>query len=61
MRSFRSDALRRLSRARTLLELNTSSDNEPLSLVGVLGRLGLLMIITFAFAMTAQLLVGAPH
>jgi hypothetical protein len=29
--------------------------------MGVLGRLGLLLIITFAFAMTAQLLVDTPH
>jgi hypothetical protein len=61
MRSFHSDALRRLSHARTLLEPDTSSDNEPLSPMGVLRRLGLLLIITFAFAMTAQLLVGSPH
>jgi hypothetical protein len=35
MRSFHSDALRRLSRVRTLLELDTSSDHEPLSPKGV--------------------------
>jgi hypothetical protein len=43
------------------VELETSSDHEPLSPTGVLGRLGLLLIITFAFAMTAQLLVDAPR
>ena len=61
MRTFHSDALKRLSHARTLLELDTPSDNEPISPMGVLGRLGLLLVITFAFAMTAQILVGAPH
>lgn len=61
MRSFHSDARKRLSRARTLLELDTSSDYKPLSPMGVLGRIGLLLVITFAFAMTAQLLVGAPR
>jgi hypothetical protein len=29
--------------------------------VGVLGRLGLLLLIVFGFAMAAQLLVGAPY
>ena len=61
MRSFPSDARKRLGRARTLLELDTSSDHEPLGPMGVLGRLGLLLVIVFAFAMTAQHLVGAPR
>jgi hypothetical protein len=61
MRSVQSAALRRLSRKRPHLELDTSSDHEPLSPMGVLGRLGLLLIITFAFAITAQLLFDAPH
>jgi hypothetical protein len=60
MRSFHSDALTRLSLARTLLEPDTSSDQESLSPMGMLGRLGLLLIITFAFAVTSKLLVGAP-
>jgi hypothetical protein len=29
--------------------------------MGVLGRLGLLLVITLAFAMTAQLLAGVPR
>ena len=61
MRSFHSDALKRLSRARTLRELDTPSDRESVNLMSVLGRLGLLLVITFAFAMTAQLLAGAPR
>jgi hypothetical protein len=61
MRRFHSDAPKHLSHARTLLELDAPSDNEPVSPTGVLGRLGLLLVITFAFAMTAQLLAGAPR
>ena len=60
MRSFPFDARKRLNRARTLLELDMSSDHEPLGPISVLGRLGLLLVVVFAFAMTAQLLVGAP-
>ena len=35
--------------------------SEPAISVGVLGRLGLLLLIVFGFAMAAQLLVGAPY
>ena len=41
MRSFPSDARKRLNRARTVLELDTSSDHEPLGPISMLGRLGL--------------------
>jgi hypothetical protein len=50
MRGFSSDPLGPLDRQRTL--------SEP---VGVLGRLGLLLLIVFGFAMAAQLLVGTPY
>jgi hypothetical protein len=53
MRSFSSDSLGPLDRQRTL--------SEPAISVGVLGRLGLLLLIVFGFAMAVQLLVGAPY
>jgi hypothetical protein len=46
MRSFHSDALKHLSRAGTLLELDTPSDREPVSPMGVLGRLALFLVVT---------------
>jgi hypothetical protein len=61
MRSFPPDALRPLDRARTLSEHDAPNDHEPLVTMGVLGRLGLLLLIVFGLAMAAQLLVGAPH
>jgi len=61
MRSFPSDVLRPLNRQRTVSELDASNDDTPLVSVGVLGRFGLLLLIVFAFAIAAQLLVGAPH
>ena len=54
------DASRQVGDA-TLLELHVSRSHEPLALVGVLVRLGLLLLIAFAFALIAQLLFGAPH
>ena len=61
MRSFPPDALRPLDRPRTLSELDAPDDHESLVTVGVLGRIGLLLLIVFGFAMAAQFLVGAPH
>ena len=49
MRGVPSNPLRPLDRQPTL--------SEP---VGMLGRLGLLLLIVFSFTMAAQLLVGAP-
>jgi hypothetical protein len=43
----------------TLLELLVSNTREPLTFVGVLVRLELLLLIAFAFAWIAQLLFGA--
>jgi hypothetical protein len=53
MRGLSSDPLGPLDRQRTL--------SEPAISVGVLGRLGLLLLTVFGFAMAAQLLVGAPY
>jgi hypothetical protein len=53
MRGFSSDPLGPLDRQRTL--------SEPVNSVGVLGRLGLLLLIIFGFTMAAQLLVGVPY
>jgi hypothetical protein len=53
MRRFSSDPLGPLDFQRTL--------SESVISVGVLGRLGLLLLIVLGFAMAAQLLVGAPH
>ncbi len=50
MRSFPSDRLRPHDR-----------DDEPLSTVGVLVRIGLFLLIALGLAMTAQVLTGAPH
>lgn len=50
MRSFPSDRLRPLDR-----------DHAPLSLAGVLVRIGVFLIIAAGLAMTAQNLSGAPH
>ena len=61
MCGFPSDPIRPLDRQPTLSELDAANDHEPLISVGVLGRLGLLLLIVFGFAMAAQLLVGAPH
>ena len=61
MRSFPSDLIRPFDRQPTLSELDAPNDDEPLISVGVLGRLGLLLLIVFGFAIAAQLLVGAPH
>jgi hypothetical protein len=61
MRGFPSDARRSLNRQRTLSELDALNDHEPLVSAGVPARIGLLLFIVFAFAMAAQLLVGAPH
>jgi hypothetical protein len=61
MRSFPSDPIRPLDRQPTLSELDAPDDHEPLISVGVLGRLGLLLLIVFGFEMVAQLLVGGPH
>jgi len=61
MRSFPPDALRPLDRARTLSELHAPNDHEPLITMGVLGRLGLLLLVVLSLAMVAQALVGAPH
>ena len=51
MRGFSSDPLGPLDRQRTL--------SEPV--MGVVGRLGLLLLIVFGFAMAAHFLVGAPY
>ena len=61
MRSFPSDAFRSLDHPRTLSELERATDREPLVSVGVLVRIGLLLLIVFGLAIAAQLLVGAPH
>jgi hypothetical protein len=61
MRSFPSDLIRPFDPQPTLSELDAPNDDEPLISVGVLGRLGLLLLIVFGFAMAAQLLVGGPH
>jgi hypothetical protein len=61
MRGFPSDPLRPLDSQRTLSEFDAPNDHEPLVSVGVLGRLGLLLLIVLGFAIVAQLLVGAPH
>ena len=61
MRSFPSDAFRSLDRPRTLSELDTTPDHEPLVSVGVLARIGVLLLIVFGLAIAAQLLVGPPH
>jgi hypothetical protein len=53
MRRFSSDPLGLLDRQRTL--------SESVISVGVLGRLGLLLLIVLGFSMAAQLLVGAPY
>ena len=45
----------------TLLKLHVSKSREPLTFIGILERLGLLLLIAFAFALIAQLLFGAPH
>jgi hypothetical protein len=61
MRGFSSDPLGPLDRQRTLSELDAANDHEPVISVGALGRLGLLLLIVFGFAIAAQLLVGAPY
>jgi hypothetical protein len=61
MRGFPSGAFRSLDRPRTLFELERATDREPLVSMGVLGRIGLLLLIVFGLAMAAQLPVGAPH
>ena len=61
MRSFPSDAVRSLDRPRTLSELDATPVQEPLISVGVLSRIGLLLLIVFGLAIAAQLLVGAPR
>ena len=61
MRGFPSDPLRPLDRQHTLSELDAPNDHEPLVTVGVLGRLGLLLLVVFSLAMVAQVLVDAPH
>jgi hypothetical protein len=61
MRSFTPDTRRSVKGARALSELDDSSDHEPLVSIGVLGRLGLLLVVASAIAIIAQLLVGAPH
>jgi hypothetical protein len=61
MRGFPSDPLRPLDRQRTLSELDAPNDHEPLVSVGVLGRLGLLLLVILSLAMVAQILVGVPH
>jgi hypothetical protein len=48
-----------LTRGTRGLGTDTSIDHEPLGPMGTLGRFGLLLIIVFAFAMTARFLVGA--
>jgi hypothetical protein len=53
MRRFSSGPLGPLDCQRTL--------SESVISVGVLGRLGLLLLIVLGFAMAAQLLVGAPY
>jgi hypothetical protein len=61
MRSFPSDRLRPHDRQRRVFELDAQSDHEPLSIVGVLVRIGLFLLIVLGLAMTAQLLSGAPR
>jgi hypothetical protein len=61
MRGFPSDPFRPLDRQYTLLELDAPNDHEPLVTLGVLGRLGLLLLVVLSLAMVAQVLVGAPH
>ena len=61
MRSFPSGAFRPLDRPHTLSELERATDHEPFVSVGVLVRIGLLLLIVFSLAMATQLLVSAPH
>jgi hypothetical protein len=61
MRRFPPGALRPFDGAPTLSEFHAPNDREPLVTMGMLGRLGLLLLIIFGFAMAAQFLVGAPH
>jgi hypothetical protein len=61
MRSFPSGALGSLDRPRTLSELERATDHEPFVSVGVLVRIGLLLLIVFGLAIAAQLPLGAPH
>jgi hypothetical protein len=60
MRNF-VETRRPASGPRALSELDDSSDHEPLVSIGVLRRLGLLLVVASALAMIAQLLVHAPH
>jgi hypothetical protein len=61
MRSFPPGVIRSLDRPHTLSELERETDHEPLVSVGVLVRIGLLLLIVFSLAMAAQLPVSAPH
>jgi hypothetical protein len=61
MRSFPPGVIRSLDRPHTLSELERETDREPLVSVGVLVRIGLLLLIVFSLAMAAQLPVSAPH
>jgi hypothetical protein len=60
MRGFPSDPVRRRDRQPTLLELDASNDHMPLVSLGVLGRLGLLLLIVLSFVVAAQVLTVAP-
>jgi hypothetical protein len=60
MRGVPSNPLRPLDRQPTLLELDASNHHVPLVSLGMLGRLGLLLLIVLSFTMAAQVLAGAP-
>ena len=61
MRSLKSDVLWPLDRPSTLSELDALNEHESLVTMGVAGRIGLLLLIVYCFAIATQLLVGAPQ
>ena len=60
MRGLFSDGRRSISLAQSLFELDAPSNNLSPTKFSVLGRLAMLLVIAFAFAVAAQLLVNSP-
>jgi len=60
MRSL-SDKLRSVNRQRTSSRIVAADDHEPLITPDVLRQLGVLLLVVFAFAMIALVLLNAPR